>query len=100
MATADSLSPTQAKGDVAQLLRLSRFIFPYRRHIAGALTALVVGAGCVLALGRGPRHVIAGGFGAGDPRLLDGALAAVVALACVLAAATYARFYLMMSVGE
>ena len=46
------------------------------------------------------RHVIDGGFGSGDPRLLNGALAAVVALSCVLAAATYARFYLMMSVGE
>ncbi|HXF67627.1 MAG TPA: ABC transporter transmembrane domain-containing protein, partial [Burkholderiales bacterium] len=36
----------------------------------------------------------------GDPRLLDAALAAVVAIAAVLAAATWARFYLMMSTGE
>ena len=88
------------KGELAHLLRLARFLVPYRWRIAGALAALVVAAGCVLALGQGLRHVVDAGFGSGDPRLLNSALAAVVAVSVVLACATWVRFYLMMSVGE
>jgi len=69
-------------------------------RVAIALLALVVASSCVLALGQGLRHVVDAGFGSGDPRLLNAALAAVVGVAVVLAAATWVRFYLMMSVGE
>jgi ATP-binding cassette subfamily B protein len=79
MPAADFFTP-HAGADIGQLARLGRFVWPYRRQIAGALTALVVAAGCVLALGQGLRHVIDGGFASGDPRLLNGALAAVVGL--------------------
>jgi ATP-binding cassette subfamily B protein len=88
------------RGDIAHLLRLGRFLIPYRWRIAAALAALVVAAGCVLALGQGLRHVIDAGFGSGEPRLLNAALIAVIAVSLVLAAATWVRFYLMMSVGE
>jgi ATP-binding cassette subfamily B protein len=88
------------KGDIAQLARLGKFLLPYRWRIAGALVALLVAASCVLALGQGLRYVIDAGFGTRDPHLLNLALAAVVGVAAVLACATYARFYLMMSVGE
>ncbi|MFN7086257.1 MAG: ABC transporter transmembrane domain-containing protein [Burkholderiales bacterium] len=88
------------KGDIVQLARLGRFLAPYRRKIAAALAALVVAAGCVLALGQGLRYVIDAGFGSGDPGLLNAALAAVIAVSAVLAGATWVRFYLMMSVGE
>ncbi|MBI1990795.1 MAG: ATP-binding cassette domain-containing protein, partial [Betaproteobacteria bacterium] len=85
---------------IAHLARLWRFLAPYRWRIAGALAALVVAASCVLALGQGLRYVIDAGFGSGDPHLLNAALAAVVAVSVVLACATWARFFLMMSVGE
>ena len=88
------------KGELAQLARLGRFLTPYRGRIAIALTALVVAASCVLALGQGLRHVIDAGFGSGDPHLLNAALAAVVGVSVLLAGATYVRFYFMMSVGE
>jgi len=88
------------KGDLAHLTRLGRFLVPYRARIAGALLALVVAASCVLVLGQGLRHVVDAGFGSGDPRLLNAALAAIVGVSVVLACATWARFYLMMSVGE
>ena len=88
------------KGDLAQLRRLARFLTPYRRNIALALAALVVAASCVLALGQGLRYVVDAGFGSGDPRLLNAALAGMVAIAVVLAGATWLRFYHMMSVGE
>ena len=87
-------------GEFAQLARLARFLTPYRWRIAAALCALVIAASCVLALGQGLRHVIDAGFGSGDPRLLNTALAAVVGVSAVLACATWVRFYFMMSVGE
>ncbi|MGH8708334.1 MAG: ABC transporter transmembrane domain-containing protein, partial [Burkholderiales bacterium] len=80
--------------------RLARFLAPYRGRVAAALAALVVAAACVLALGRGLQTVVDAGFGSGDPRLLDQALAAAVAVALTLAVATVSRFYLMMTTGE
>jgi ATP-binding cassette subfamily B protein len=82
------------------ILRLARFLAPYRWRIAAALLALLVAAACVLALGQGLRLVVDRGFGSGEPQLLDRALAAVVAVAAVLAVATYFRFRLMMATGE
>jgi len=82
------------------LRRLITFLAPYKHRIAGALVALVVAAGSVLALGQGLKLVIDAGFSSGDPGLLDRALAGVVAVAVVMSAATWARFYLMMTTGE
>ncbi len=81
-------------------LRLLRFVAPYRARVAVALVALLVAAGSVLALGQGLRHVVDAGFGSGNPDLLNGALAAMIGVAALLSAATYVRFYLMMSIGE
>jgi len=75
-------------------------MWPYRKRIAGALAALVIAAACVLALGQGLRLVVDNGFGSGDPRLLNRALAALLAIAATLSVATYIRFYLMMTTGE
>ena len=80
--------------------KLARFLLPYRRRIAAALIALLVAAACVLALGQGLRHIVDAGFGSGDPRLLDRALAALIGVAATLAVATWFRFHLMMSTGE
>jgi len=82
------------------LLRLARFLMPYRARIAAAAIALTVAAACVLALGQGLKLVIDNGFGSGEPRLLDQALVGLIAVAAALATATWFRFYLMMSTGE
>jgi ATP-binding cassette subfamily B protein len=84
----------------APLRRLAAFLAPYKLRIAGALAALVVAAGSVLVLGQGLKYVIDAGFASGDPWLLNQALAGVVAVAVVMAAATWCRFYLMMTTGE
>ena len=89
-----------ASRDWSQFGRLARFVLPYRARIAAALAALLVAAGCVLALGQGLRLVVDRGFGSGSPALLDAALAAMIGVAALLSAATYARFYLMMTIGE
>ncbi len=89
-----------ARGDVAQLRRLLRFLSPYRLRVIAALAALLVASGGVLALGQGLRFVIDSGFGSGNPAMLNAALGGVVGIAVVLSLATYARFYLMMTTGE
>ena len=81
-------------------LRLAHFMAPYRLKIAVALCALVVAAGCVLALGQGLKHVVDRGFGSADADLLNAALGAMVGVAALLSAATFVRFYLMMTIGE
>ena len=85
---------------MASMLRLAGFLTPYRWRVAAALAALLVAAGCVLALGQGLKLVVDAGFGSGEPRLLDQALGALVAVAVTLSVATYFRFRLMMSTGE
>jgi ATP-binding cassette subfamily B protein len=59
-----------------------------------------VAAACVLAFGQGLRAVIDKGFASADKSVLDHALFGVIVLSIVLSVATYARFYLMMSIGE
>ncbi|MDX1376924.1 MAG: ABC transporter transmembrane domain-containing protein, partial [Burkholderiales bacterium] len=90
----------EQRGDWRQLARLARFLAPYRLRVAGAVVALLLAAASVLALGQGLRHVVDQGFGSGDPRLLNEALAALIGVAATLALATYCRFYLMMTTGE
>ncbi len=85
---------------LSPLLRLARFLIPYRRRLAAAALALVVAASAVLALGQGLKHVIDAGFASGDSTSLNTALAGILIIAVVLSVATYARFYLMMSTGE
>ena len=86
--------------DWAQFARLAGFLLPYRGRVAAAIVALLIAASCVLAFGQGLRSVIDTGFASADPSVLDRALFGVIVLSIVLAAATYARFYLMMSIGE
>ena len=95
-----TLPAAAATRGVGQLLRLVRVLGPYRARVLTALAALLVAAGCVLALGQGLRFVIDAGFGSGDPAMLDTALAGVIGVSLLLSLATWLRFYLMMSTGE
>jgi ATP-binding cassette subfamily B protein len=86
--------------DLRILRRLLGFLKPYRSHLALALIALVFAAGSVLAMGQGLRWVIDRGFGSGNAAFLDRTLIALLGVICVLALATYSRFYLVSWVGE
>ena len=90
----------RAGGDLGQLKHLLRFLLPYRLAIAGALVALTVAAGTVLALGLGLRRLVDEGFASGEAALLDDALVALVVVIVLLAAASYGRFYLVSWLGE
>ena len=90
----------QRAGNLDQLVHLYRFVRPYWPAVAGALVALSVAAGTVLAMGLGLRRLVDEGFASGDTALLDGALVALLGVIVVLAGATYARFYLVSWLGE
>ena len=82
------------------LAQLLPYLRPYGRQIAGAVIALTISAGTVLALGQGLRTLVDQGFSEGDAALLDRALLVLVAAVSVLAVSTYARFFLVSWIGE
>lgn len=83
-----------------QLRRVLPYLRPYTPAILGALLALTLAAGTVLALGMGLRTLVDEGFSAGDAGLLDQALMVLLGVIVLLAFATYGRFYLVSWVGE
>ncbi len=105
------MSPGQSdsaadKGDRAvsrqlgQLRHLVRFLAPYKAAMIGALGALIVAAGTVLALGIGLRRLVDDGFKAGDSALLDQSLVIMLGVIALMALASYGRFYLVSWIGE
>ena len=90
----------ESSRELRHLRRLFGYLRPYRWTVVGTLVSLVVAASAVLVLGVGLCHLIDGGFGAGRAEALDHALKAVLVLVAVLAAATYARSYLVSWLGE
>src|SRR5437667_344808 len=96
----DNIPERPPNRDIRQLARVLRFVWPYRARMALAGIALVVAAGCVLVLGQGLKRVVDTGFSGSDATSLDTALFALLAIVCVLALATYTRFYSVSWIGE
>ena len=86
--------------DLRQLRRLAGFLRPYRWQVAATLVALVVAAGAVLVFGIGLRYLIDRAFAAGRVEALNHGLKASLIVVAVLAAATFARAYLVTWLGE
>ena len=85
---------------VRSLARLSQYLAPYRARFAVAGVALLVAAGCTLAVGQGLKFVVDRGFSAGDAAELDRALFALLAIIAAMSVATYVRFYNVSWIGE
>jgi ATP-binding cassette subfamily B protein len=85
---------------VRTLRRLGSFLGPYRRRFVYAGIALLVAAGCTLAVGQGLKLVVDRGFTAGNGAELDHALFELLAIIAVMAVATYVRFYNVSWIGE
>jgi ATP-binding cassette, subfamily B, bacterial len=96
----DNLPERPTNRDIRQLARVLRFLAPYKARMVVAGIALVVAAACVLVLGQGLKRVIDAGFNGNNAASLDTALFALLAVVCVLAAATYTRFYSVSWIGE
>ena len=86
--------------DLGQLAYLWSFVRPYRWQVLGALAALSVAAGTLLGLGFGLRMLVDEGFAAGDAGLLDQAVLVLIGVILLLAASSYARFFLVSWIGE
>jgi len=93
-------SNTPSTAPIAVLGKLSPFLRPYRRRLAGASVALVVSSLTVLLLGQGLRHIVDQGLQQRDAALLNRAVLGFIVVSAVLALATAARFYLVSWIGE
>jgi len=89
-----------AASGVRPLIAVFKFLRPYGRVIGGALAALVVAAGATLAIGQAIRQVVDLGFATESSGFIDRYFLGLLIVAAVLAAATYARFYLVSWLGE
>ncbi|WP_035690686.1 ABC transporter transmembrane domain-containing protein [Azospirillum halopraeferens] len=97
---ADAGADAGRRRDLRPLRLLLPFLAPYRWRIAAASVALTVAAATVLGLGQGMRVLVDQGFAEGDAALLDRALLVLLGVIVLLAASTYARFYLVSWIGE
>jgi len=85
---------------VRPLLDVVQFLKPYTKVMIGALMALIIAAGATLAIGRAIQNLIDNGFSADSAGYIDNYFLGLLAVAALLAAATYARFYLVSWLGE
>jgi len=76
------------------------YLRPYLWHVAGAVAALLISSGLVLAIGQGLRHLIDSGFSGHRAAALNGAALAMFAVVAALAGATALRFTLITWLGE
>ncbi|MGV3740683.1 MAG: ABC transporter transmembrane domain-containing protein [Burkholderiaceae bacterium] len=91
------------KSSLAALKGLMPFMKPYKRRFLFAGIALLVAAGATLVIPYAFRQMIDLGFttvGSGNSAHVDRYFLALFAVACVLAAATAARFYMVSWLGE
>jgi ATP-binding cassette subfamily B protein len=101
-----TISTPRAKGSLATLGALLPFLRPYRGRFFLAGIALVVAAAATLAIPYAFRQMIDLGFGAAGNAVADNAahidryFLGLFGVACVLALATAARFYMVSWLGE
>jgi ATP-binding cassette, subfamily B, bacterial len=93
------------KPKLVALLALAPFVRRYRARIALALVALVIASAATLALPLAVRRVIDVGFGeeasdAASSGLINAYFIMLIVVVAILALASSARFYLVMTLGE
>lgn len=88
------------KGNLSSLRSLMPYLKPYRWLILGAAIALIFTSGAMLGMGAALRYLVDYGLAQGDPHLLDRGFILLLSVVGLLAAAAYARYYLVSSIGE
>lgn len=96
---AEASADTRRPG-LGPLTGMLRFVRPYRLQVIVATIALVFTAAVTLSLGQGLRILVDDGFSGADSGALDQALLLFGCLVLLLAAGTFARFYIVSWVGE
>lgn len=82
------------------LFELTRFIHPYLGTIVAAAIALIFTAAVMLSVGQGVRMLIDEGFAQQSLEQLRQAIFFILMITLLIAAGTYARFYLVSWLGE
>lgn len=98
-----SLAPALPKSSLSTLKGLLPFLAPYKKEFLLAGIALLIAAGATLAIPYAFRQMIDLGFGAAGSKSIQHVNAYFLALfgvACILALATAARFYMVSWLGE
>jgi ATP-binding cassette subfamily B protein len=90
----------QPRGSLRPLRGLAPFIKPYQGTLLLALLALTVAAGTTLILPTAVRSMIDLGFSRQNAAHINAYFLKLFAVACVLALATAARYYLVARLGE
>ncbi len=85
---------------LSELFYLWRYVRRYPFQLIGAGIALVVAAGTVLAMGAGLRRMVDEGFVGNNVELLDKAVLVLIGVTLLLAASSFARFFLVSWIGE
>ncbi len=84
---------------VTRLGKLGRFVFPYKIQFIGAMIALVFASAALLLIGQAVRLLLDNGFSSGSDNL-DQYFIGLMAVAALLAVASFARYYLVSWIGE
>ena len=93
-------STPEKERKLSTLLQLLQFVRPYRGTLLAACIALVFTAAVTLAMGQGVRILIDDGFASGSAEQLKQAVKFILALAVLMTAGTFVRFYLVSWLGE
>ncbi|WP_081176270.1 ABC transporter transmembrane domain-containing protein [Rhizobium rhizosphaerae] len=92
--------PKAARRSLRPLAGLGRYVKRYRGLVTGAGIALVTAAVTTLTLPLAVRRMVDHGFSAADGRFIDTYFSMLVVLAVVLALASAARYYFVITLGE
>ncbi|HLG86159.1 MAG TPA: ABC transporter transmembrane domain-containing protein [Alphaproteobacteria bacterium] len=97
---ASGLAVDSGRRNLRPLARLWPFLTPHGSRVAIAGVALVLGAASTLILGFVLKLLVDRGFARGNPAFLDQALLFMLGAVTLMAAASYARFYMVNWLGE
>lgn len=97
---AGKATETKARPDFRSLMTFWPYARAQKGRIAMALVALIVASLATLALPLAVRRVIDVGFAGGEQQLANSYFILLIGVVAVLAMASSARFYLVMTVGE
>lgn len=100
MKTHDNADTAQTNGDKSSLKRIFPLLKPYKTALIGAVIALVVAAGTVLAIGACLRFLVDYGLSRENDRILDLALIGLIIIIVLLSIASFFRSYLVATIGE
>ncbi len=98
--TGKPADPEAGRTSLRALLPLMPYALAYRGRIVAALVALVLASGATLAIPLAVRRIIDYGFAIDQDALIDSYFGFMIAVVAVLAVASAARYYLVMTLGE